>query len=161
MLQDHSESRLHIAVVNYLNGNVRSGKSSIKVQAPFPGLLFLHPVNEFKDKNEAYWGVMKGILPGAADLLFFWSTTISGFNFPHQGAIELKTGSGLSPNQIKFRDKFTATGGHYAVCKTVASVRDTLVSWGLECKNAQAVEPRPSQKQQMAFYNEMCRNDYD
>lgn len=161
MLRDHSETRLHVATVHYLNGTVRSGRSNIKVQSPFPGLLFLHPVNEFKDKDEAYWGMAKGILPGAADLLFWWGDTLNSgaylVDLMKTGAIELKTGGTLSPSQIKFRDKFTQMGGMYAICRTVAQVRDTLISWGLECKNMQAIEPRASQADRQAGYFEMLR----
>lgn len=161
MLQDHSETRLQIAVVNYLNGNVRSGKSFIRVQNPFPGLVWLHPVNEFKDEKEAFWGKAKGILPGAADLLFWWKATVNTRSYlmdiVKTGGIELKTGSGLSANQIKFRDKFSELGGHYAICKTVAAVRDTLIGWGLVCKNMQAIEPAPSKADQQAAYMELIK----
>lgn len=157
-LRDHSESRLHIAVVQYLKGEIRSGKNIIQVQKPFPDMMFLHPVNEYKDEKEAFWAKAKGIMPGAADLLFWWQPK----NFlPCFGAVELKTNTGLSANQKNFSIKFQAMGGKYAICKSVAQVRDCLIGWGLSCKNTQVIEPKPSQQELQAGYLEMLRQHED
>ena len=114
--RDNSETRLHIAVVDYLRGEIRNGRNTIRQQVPFPGLVWLHPVNEYKDKDEAYWATRKGILPGAADLLF-WFRDVFDVNRPKFGAIELKTKSDLSGNQRTFKMNFEAIGGKFAVCK--------------------------------------------
>lgn len=130
------------------------------VQVPFPELLWLHPVNEFKDKDEAYWGTIKGIRPGAADLIFWWDM---GKDTPFgvcsaSGAIELKVENfDLTERQKNFRDKFKKCGGRHAVCRSVKGLRDTLISWGLECKNMVAIEPAPSFKEKQAFVNEMYK----
>lgn len=150
-MQDHSESRLHIAAVQYLRGEIRNGKNVIKVQRPFD-CLFLHPVNEFKDEKEGFWGKAKGILPGAADLLFWWKC-----NDPKFGAIELKTKSSQSPAQRQFQQDFESHGGRYAICRTVASVRDQLIAWGLACKNKQCIEPRLSHEELLALQVEIYR----
>lgn len=166
-IRDHSETRLHIAVVHYLRGEIKNGNHIIRVQSPFPGLMWLHPSNEVSSKDDAYWNKLKGIMPGVADLLFWWkherepgNTHISNF-LPSFGAIELKTNSAMRGNQQDFGIKFKAIGGNHAICKSVASVRDTLVSWGLKCKNEQAVEPKASQQEMQAGYFNMLRSDYD
>jgi hypothetical protein len=160
-MADHSESRLHIAVVDYLRGEIRNGKNVIKVQRPFD-CLFLHPVNEFRDEKEAFWGTRKGILPGAGDLLFWWDSDIGRTlcgekTFPkiECGSIELKTTTGLTPRQKDFKAKFEDIGGKHAVCKTVAAVRDTLISWGLHCKNTNVIEPRLSDDELKKRYMNM------
>ena len=150
-MRDHSETRLHMAAVSYLRGEIRNGRNVIRVQSPFPDALFLHPVNEFKDEKEGFWGKAKGILPGADDLLFWW---LGG-----TGAIELKTKSYLAPNQKDFKANFEACGGKWALCKKVSEVRDTLISWGLECRNSNCIEPKLSHNELLALQSEIYRND--
>lgn len=141
-----------MAVVSYLRGEIRNGKSVIKLQTPFSGLIFFHPVNEFKDEKEAFWGKAKGILPGIADFIFFWQNSF--------GAIELKTQIGtLSSTQRTFKSNFEALGGKYAICRAVSEVRDAIISWGLECKNPQAIEPKLSHNELLAMQAEIYRND--
>jgi len=147
-MKDYSETRLQIAVVSYLRGEIRSGKLVIQVQKPFD-CIFLHPVNEYKDEKEAYWAKSKGILPGAPDLLFWWTHAF--------GAIELKTKSSLSATQKAFQHRFMEIGGRFAICKKVSEVRDTLLSWGLPCKNHQTVEPKLSHEELLAFQTEMYK----
>lgn len=145
-MRDNSETRLHIAAVSYLRGEIRTGKSIIRVQKPFD-IIFFHPVNEFKDEKEAFWAKAKGILPGIADLIFFWPNKF--------GAIELKTKSALSPMQRTFQDSFTRIGGKHAICKKVSEVRDTLISWGLECKNSYTIEPKLSHEEILAIQKDI------
>lgn len=140
-MAEHPETKLQIATANYLRGIVRMGKNAINVQSPFPGLIFLHVANEASDKKSAFWNQIKGILPGCPDWLFFWPNSF--------GAIELKIDTGLSGNQKNFRDKFTAIGGKYAVCKTVAQLRDALIDFGLECKNPVCIEPQPTMEEKI------------
>ena len=154
--RDNSETRLHIAVVDYLRGEIRNGRNTIRQQVPFPGLVWLHPVNEYKDKDEAYWATRKGILPGAADLLF-WFRDVFDVNRPKFGAIELKTKSDLSGNQRTFNMNFEAIGGKFAVCKKVSEVRDTLVLWGLDCKNTNCIEPKLSHDEMLAMQKEIYK----
>jgi hypothetical protein len=151
-LRENPEARLQIASANYLRGIIRNGRTVIKVQKPFPELLAMHVSNEASDEKQAFWNGIKGILPGAPDWLLFWSVK-------EAGAVELKIDTGLSGNQKDFAIKFQDIGFRYAVCKSVASVRDTLISWGLPCKNTQAIEPNPSLKDKMEFMAEMYRND--
>jgi hypothetical protein len=156
-LKDHSETRLHIAVVQYLNGEIRSGKNIIRVQRPFD-IMFFHPSNEVTSKDDAYWNKVKGIMPGIADLMFLWGDYIQGGLCCYVAAIELKTHTGLlSPHQKNFSVKFQGIGGKYAVCRTVAAVRDTLKSWGLVCKNEQVIEPKPAQEELQANYMELMK----
>lgn len=144
MIQQHSETMLHMAAVDYLKGELWKGMKLTRVQRPFD-CIFLHPVNEFKDEKEAYWAKRKGILPGAADLLFWWKPYVD----VNAGAIELKTRTGLTPSQFKFKEDFIAMGGNWAVCKTVTEVRDTLIAWGLPCKNMHCIEPPLTQAQKI------------
>lgn len=157
---EHSESALHFAVIDYLRGEIRQGKNIIRVQAPFPALLFTAPTGEQKDATEAFWAKRKGYLAGTPDILFWWCKTI---NRPDgsiiwdrisvNAAIELKSSTGTqSPAQREFQRKFEECNGKYTVCRTVAQVRDTLIAWGLECKNKQCIEPAPSAKQRLAMH---------
>lgn len=82
-------------------------------------------------KENAQWKVAqsryakakaKGLIAGSTDYVFVWEGG--------GGWIELKTASGsLSPAQRIFRDWCKATGCHWAVCRTVDEVVDTLVLW--------------------------------
>lgn len=65
-----------------------------------------------------------GLITGSADYVFVW---------PQGGGwIELKSKDGsLSKEQRDFRDWCDASGTHYAVCRSVDQVRETLISWGV------------------------------
>lgn len=137
-LPDFSETSLQIATADYLRGEIHHGKNIIRVQKPFPGLVSMHPCNEFKDAKEAFWAVRKGILKGANDWIFWWP----GNNF---GTIELKLrGKAPSPDQIDFGNKIVDCGGKKGLAYSVAELRDILIGWGIECKNMQAREPQLS-----------------
>lgn len=153
-MADHGESRLHIAIVDYLKGEIRQGKNVIRLQMPFPGLLYTHPVGEGKDDTERYWAARKGYRPGTPDLIL-WDR-INGVST--NMAIELKAGAGKqSPAQRQFQYDFEFIGGKYAICRTVAQVRDQLKSWGLHCKNENATEPRLSHNQLLKMQEEIYR----
>ena len=138
---DHPETRLHLAVVDYLKGQIRSGKSVLQVIPPFPGLLFTAPTGEKKDKKEAFWAKRKGYKSGTPDLVL-WER-INGIST--MMAIELKAKDGTqSGEQKEFQQAFEAKGGLYAICRKVSEVRDTLKSWGLICKVEFCIEPAPS-----------------
>lgn len=148
--RDYSESKLHFAVVNYLRGEIKNGRHVLKLQKPFD-VLWMHPCNEFVDEKSAFWAKMKGILPGASDLLFWWQ---GGF-----GAVELKrlAGGSQSPNQRTFQYNFEHVGGKYTVCRKVSEVRDALKSWGLICKNEQCIEPALSHTELLAMQREIYK----
>lgn len=152
--RDNSESRLHIATVDYLRGELRNGKATIKLQAPFPGLLFTHPVGEAKDDTERYWSARKGYRPGTPDLVL-WER-INGIST--MMAIELKNKTGSqSPSQRQFQIEFEGKGGKYAICRKVCEVRDTLKGWGLKCYYENCIEPRMSHEEMLAMQKEIYR----
>lgn len=152
--RDQSESRLHFAVVDYLKGEIRDGRNVLRLQMPFPGLLFSHFANEIADKTEAFWASRKGILKGAPDLIL-WER-VNGRS--QSMAIELKSKTGAqSPDQKEFQRKFEDKGGLYAICRSVAEVRDRLIAWGLACKNMQVIEPRLSHNELLAMQAEIYK----
>lgn len=152
MVREYKETSLHIAVVDYLKGEIRSGRNTIRQQSPFPGLLYAHFANEIASEKEAYWASRKGILKGAPDLIL-WDR-INGL--PQSMAIELKAPKGTqSPAQKDFQARFQEKGGLYAVCRSVGEVRDTLIRWGLLCKNTNAIEPKPTKTEMLAFQKAM------
>lgn len=150
--RDYSETSLHLMVVLYLKGIIKKGGKEYQVQAPFPGLLYCHPNNEQKDKQEAAWGWLKGVLAGVPDFIM-WER-INGI--PQPMAIELKKpGKNQAPTQRTFQYNFEQKGGLYAVCRSVGEVRDTLIRWGLACKNTNAIEPKPTHSEMLAFQKAM------
>lgn len=153
--RDYSESRLHFAVVDYLNGEIRNGKNIIRAQSPFPGLMFAHFANEIKDETEAYWAKRKGLLPGAPDIIMWDILDDVLFS----GAIELKRASGgtQSGAQRDFQYKFESKGGKYAICRKVSEVRDAIIAWGLTCKNMNCLEPKLSHSELLAVQAEMYK----
>lgn len=111
-----------------------------------PDVLAIHVPNEafFGEDRQAaiiQMSLLKkqGFMPGVADWLLFWQqrdyTPDPLLYIPYHGAIELKIGSGqLSESQIKFRDKWKATGGLHAVCRSMNEIETTVKSWGLQPK---------------------------
>jgi hypothetical protein len=110
MARNHSETKLHIAVAEWLRNSC-------------PHVLWTHPANQGRSPQEGAKLKRMGVRAGVPDLLFWHSGWF--------GAIELKTTSGLSEVQKDFKLKFIASGGKYETCKTVQSVHDTLVLWGI------------------------------
>lgn len=150
--REYKETSLHLKVVEYLNGEIKSGRNVIRLQTPFPGLLFTAPSGETRDEKEAYWHKMKGYRAGTPDLIL-WNK-VDGKSLSM--AIELKAVKGVqSLAQKDFQIRFEEHGGKYAVCRSVGEVRDTLIRWGLACKNTNAIEPKPTHSEMLAFQKAM------
>lgn len=145
-----SETKLTIAVADYLRGDIHKGKSIIKVAAPFPDLLWTFVANEGRDAASGAKFQRFGVRRGVADFMLWWPNG--------KGAIELKFESGKqSAYQKDFQYRFEQVGGYYAVCRSVKEVRDTLISWGLECKNMNCIEPQMSFEKRIAIVHNMNR----
>ena len=96
-----------------------------------------------------------GVAPGVHDIHLVYKA-------PHVGSgyatIELKVGSNKqSDYQRDFSSKMDECGHRSAVCYTVKEVRDTLVSWGLTCKNTVCIEPPPTEAEKRAFVAKMYK----
>ena len=117
------------------------------IRTAFPDLLFTHVPNRGGSAADGFFKKQLGVMPGVADLIFWWE---GGF-----GAIELKTPGGIwKPAQRKFEWMFSARGGKYAVCKSVKEVHATLKSWGLKSVHEAVKEPdlrSEAQKKQDMF----------
>lgn len=122
MARNHSETRLHICVAEWL-------------EKACPFLLWTHPANQGRSPQEGAKLKRMGVRAGTPDFLFWYNGWF--------GAIELKTTSGLSEKQKEFMRRFLLAGGKYAVCKTVKEVADTLISWGVNPNPYQIKEPLP------------------
>lgn len=65
----------------------------------------------------------QGLITGSGDYVFVWNEG--------GGWIELKAPNGsLSPAQKDFRYWCMQSGSHYATCRTVEEVEQTLILWG-------------------------------
>lgn len=132
-------------VTAYLNGHIRKGRSVIHVTPPFQNLDFTFVANEGRSEADGAKFKVMGVRPGVTDFLFWWPN--KGF-----GAVELKTPIGtLSPHQRDFRSKMETYGHNWALCRSVAQVRDTLVGWGLKCHNMNCIEPAPTFEEKVDF----------
>lgn len=56
------------------------------------------------------------------------------------GEVKTDTG-GLSHEQKRFKQAFEAAGGKCYIWRSVTAMRDTLLSYGLECHNMTVFEP--------------------
>lgn len=139
--RNYEETRLQIAVADYLLGQITHGKNIYPITKPFPELIFTHPANQGRSASEGAKLKRMGVRSGVPDLLFWWKDELRIAS----GAIELKASTGsLSPEQKQFRNDFVNAGGAYGICRTVAEVRDMLTSWGLKCYNTAVHEPPPT-----------------
>jgi hypothetical protein len=107
------EAQIHRAVVAHLRLRAK------------PDVLWLHvPNGERRDKITGAKLKRMGVLPGAADLLFW-----------HQGnsfALELKSPRGRpSEAQLDFLARFNDAGGHTAVAEEIDRALGCLEAWGL------------------------------
>lgn len=137
-MRDHSETKLTVAVADYLRGEIHQGRQIIKLGVPFPDLLWAFVANEGRSEADGAKFKRFGVRRGMADFLF-WHANFKA------GAIELKSATGAqSSYQKDFQYRFESCGGKYSICRTVAQVRDTLVSWGLKCENTRCIEPLES-----------------
>ena len=124
----YAEQQLHISIASWLRGVRIVGNKEYPAPIPFPGLIFTHPANQGRTPREGHKLKQMGVRAGAYDFLLWWD---AGF-----GAIELKTpGGSLSPAQNRFGSEMMAIGGRVATCDNADQFRDTLIRWGLECKN--------------------------
>jgi len=147
--RDFTETRLCIATNNYLRGIVKGGRNPIRAQVPFPGLVCTHVANERENAAETVRAHLMGVMPGVYDWLFWWP----GRN---HGIIELKVKSSLSSNQKNFLAHWQECGfTHHGVAYKVSEVRDTLKSWGLQCRNEACIEAAPSKAAQQKMWEEM------
>lgn len=108
-----SEAVIHKAVCAHLTKRAKSG------------VVWLHPPNgEARQMVTGARLKAMGVLPGAADLLFW-----------HNGAsyaLELKrTGGRLLKGQRTFLQAFEAAGGTWAVAYGLDEALDILTQWGL------------------------------
>jgi len=141
-MRNHAETKLTIAVADYLRGEIRKGRQVIRVGVPFVGLLWGMVANEGRSAQEGAKFQRMGVRAGMPDIIL-WHKNLAG-------AIELKSETGKqSSYQRDFEIKFTALGGKYAICRSVQQVRDTLISWGLDCKNTHCIEPIESLEKRM------------
>lgn len=148
IIKGYSETALTIAVSDYLHGNIHHGRNIIKIGVPFPDLLFTFVANEGRSEADGAKFKRMGVMRGISDFVFWWKTADGTFG---AGGIELKTEIGKqSPYQRNFEGRMKTLGGKYSVCRTVAQVRDTLISWGLECKNPNCIEPKASMEVRLA-----------
>lgn len=149
-MRSYPEAALQRAVANYLNGEIRKGSSVIRVSVPFPDLLWTSVASESRGESQGAKYKLLGVKRGVPDMLI-WHKGIAG-------AIELKSPTGKqSPHQHDFECKLTRLGHKYAICRHVWEVRDTLVCWGLECKNTNCIEPAPSLEKRMKAARDFFR----
>jgi hypothetical protein len=133
------EFKLQVAVVKHL-------------RTAFPQLLFTHPAQKAKDKQEGYFNKMLGVRAGTPDLLLWWESV----GLCRSGAIELKAKDGVaSDRQEVFESMFVAMGGKHAYCTSVKGVHDTLLGWGLKPMHGVAFEPdlRTDQEKRTDAFN--------
>ena len=68
----------------------------------------------------------------------------------------------MSPKQEDFRRRFIDNGGKFALCRTVKSVRDALVEWGIKPEGYMIIEPLPSlEEQNRAHFEAQCPPQVD
>lgn len=152
-------------VADYLRGEIRKGKTVIHVTPPFQDLLWTFVANEGRSEEDGAKFKRFGVRPGNPDFLFWWGIEKSIWNWIvsflhlpswffacHAAGIELKAGDNTqSPNQRDWESKMRTLGGQYAVCRSVAQVRDTLIGWGLKCHNTNCIEPAPTFEEKVDF----------
>jgi len=111
--RNQPEAKLHRAIVQHL-----------KLTA-FPDVLWLHPPNAgIRSGIEAGYLKSLGLLPGAADLLF-WR---GGKSY----ALEVKAAGGrLSDTQKDFAERFKAAGGEWASVDNIEAAICQLRNWGI------------------------------
>ena len=111
--RNQPEARLHRTIVQV-----------VKLSA-FPDVLWLHVPNAgIRSGIEAGYLKSLGLLPGAADLLF-WR---GGKSY----AMEVKAAGGrLSDTQKAFRDRFIEAGGEWASVDNIEAAICQLRTWDL------------------------------
>jgi hypothetical protein len=135
-MRNHSETRLHICVANWLFDAC-------------PWLLWTHPANQGRSPADGAKLKRMGVRAGTPDIVL-WHNGIFA-------AIELKTGSGMSDKQKEFRRKFELAGGKFAVCTSVKDVHDALLSWGINPYPTLMKEPPPTKQEMQRLAMEYYR----
>jgi VRR-NUC domain len=149
--REYKETRLQMAICNYLKGVIRQGNKTTSIQAPFPGLVWTYTGGEGKDDNDRLWNYLKGRRSGVPDY-FSWYAGV-----PSQ-AIETKTVDGkLEPKQKDFLRDFEAAGGVTCIPRSVAAVRDFYIGLGIPCKNTHCIEPKLSHSELMSLQRELYK----
>ncbi len=151
IMRKFSETSLTIAVSDYLKGEIHKGRSIIRMNVPFPGLLWTFVANEGRSLSQGAKFKRMGVRPGVADILLWWNGKTM--------AIELKKPDGgvQSHNQKEFMRRFEQEGGKYAICRSVAGVKDTLIGWGLKCENPNAIEPALTFEEKVGLVHEVYK----
>lgn len=136
-MRDHYETKLTIAVADYLRGEVHKGKQVIHLGVPFPDMLWAMIANEGRSAKDGAKFKRMGVRRGMSDFIMWYGK--------NSYAIELKSLTGTqSPYQRDFQVRFEQHGGKYAICRTVAQLRDQLIAWGIKCHNSNCIEPSGS-----------------
>lgn len=108
------EDQVHRSILAYLT-RVMRGQYTLPHHSPNGGK---------RSKSDGDLFKSLGTRAGFPDLFFL-----------HEGlayAIEVKThakGSKMSTEQIEFRDRWLASGGFYAVCRSIDDAREALSEW--------------------------------
>lgn len=154
-LKAATEYALQVHVMRYLDGKIKQGRNVIQVVMPFPELVAWHCYNG-RSKEEGFFLKELGVMAGVHDVHLMWPDAFA--------TIELKIGKNTqSAYQRTFAMHMQRCRHNTAVCRSVAEVRDTLVGWGLECRNRHVIEPPRSEleKREAAFSMYQRRPDVD
>jgi VRR-NUC domain len=114
----------------------------------FPGLFLHHSPNGWYGGGQPWQNARQaaklkamGTKNGFPDWLFLIpESTMHGDSLARTGRfepafIELKVPDGyLTPEQKEFRDMCHAMNIKWALCRSYEQVRDTLIEWGVQCK---------------------------
>lgn len=155
------EYSLQVHVIRYLDGKIKQGRNVINVTPPFPEIQKSWHVYQGRSEDEGFFLKEMGVRPGVHDVHILYKKNNPQAGDTGYGTIELKVGKNKqSDYQRDFTSKMITCGHKTDVCYSVAEVRDTLIKWGLECKNPNAIEPpRPLEERRQAVHNFYGRPD--
>lgn len=121
--RNNKEYKIHVAIVEHH-------------RSAFPEIQLVHVPNQTRDATEAFFNQKMGVEPGAYDIWLLQSGEKLSF-------VEVKApDGGLSPSQIKFRDKVDIKGfKRHGIAKSVRQYHELLKSWGNIPKHNAIVEP--------------------
>lgn len=127
--KDHSEFRIHVAIIHHLRGQQRVGKEIISIgNPPFLGLLALH-IYQGRSKEEGFFLKLLGVVAGAPDILCIWPDPVKGYDIAF---LEVKSTTGnLSTPQQRFRNFCQRLGIKWAIVRSVTEAHNQLITWGL------------------------------
>ncbi len=137
------EWQLQFACAAYVSGDVWGGNKIIKRHPiPFHFLKYHHPAMEYRGDDDGNKYRKRGSTSGIPDWLLWGPNKWHAF-------IELKVaGRKLNPNQQEWHRWARDYGFPHAVCYTLHEFRDTIISWGWDCKNMACIEPNYQTKEQ-------------